>query len=61
MRLVDETVRKRAAAECRYFVVDDDGRIALADVALPGQLRNIGTLNDAPADRAQANVGFGSK
>ena len=37
MRLVDATVRKRAALECRYVVVDGDGRIALADVSLPGQ------------------------
>jgi hypothetical protein len=37
MRLVDATVRKRAALECRYVVVGGDGRIALADVSLPGQ------------------------
>jgi len=35
--LVDATVRKRAALECRYVVVGGDGRIALADVSLPGQ------------------------
>jgi hypothetical protein len=35
MRLVDATVRKRAAPECRYVVVDADGRIALIGVSLP--------------------------
>jgi len=35
MRLVDATVRKRAAPECRYVVVDAGGRIALAGVSLP--------------------------
>jgi hypothetical protein len=35
MRLVDATVRKRAAPECRYAVVDAGGRIALAGVSLP--------------------------
>jgi hypothetical protein len=35
MRLVDATVRKRAAPECRYAVVHADGRIALVGVALP--------------------------
>jgi hypothetical protein len=35
MRLVDETVRKRTAPECRYVVVDADGRIALIGVSLP--------------------------
>jgi hypothetical protein len=35
MRLVNATVRKRAAPECRYAVVDTDGRIALAGVSLP--------------------------
>jgi len=34
MRLVDATVRKRAAPECRYVVVDADGRIALVGVSL---------------------------
>jgi hypothetical protein len=34
MRLVDATVRKRAAPECRYVVVDADGRIALTGVSL---------------------------
>jgi len=37
MRLVDATVRKRAAPECRYAVVDAEGRIALAGVSLPGE------------------------
>ena len=36
MRLVDATVRKRAAPECRYVVVDAAGRVALAGVSLPG-------------------------
>jgi hypothetical protein len=36
MRLVDATVRNRAAPECRYVVVDADGRIALVGVSLPG-------------------------
>jgi hypothetical protein len=35
MRLVDATVRKRAAPECRYVVVDADGRIELVGVSLP--------------------------
>jgi hypothetical protein len=35
MRLVDATVRKRAAPECRYVVLGADGRIALVDVSLP--------------------------
>jgi hypothetical protein len=35
MRLVDATVRKRAAPECRYVVVEADGRIALIGVSLP--------------------------
>jgi hypothetical protein len=35
MRLVDATVRKRAAPECRYVVVDADGRIALVGTSLP--------------------------
>jgi hypothetical protein len=35
MRLVDATVRKRAGPECRYAVVDADGRIALVGVSLP--------------------------
>jgi hypothetical protein len=35
MRLVDATVRQRAAPECRYVVVDAEGRIALASVSLP--------------------------
>ena len=37
MRLVDATVRKRAAPECRYVVVDAEGRVALAGVSLPGE------------------------
>jgi len=37
MRLVDATVRNRAAPECRYTVVDGDGRIALAGVSLPSE------------------------
>ena len=37
MGLVDATVRKRAAPECRYVVVDADGRVALAGVALPSE------------------------
>jgi hypothetical protein len=37
MRLVDATVRKRAAPECRYVVVDPDGRIALIGVSLPSE------------------------
>ncbi len=35
MGVVDATVRKRAAPECRYVVVDADGRIALIGVSLP--------------------------
>src|SRR5262249_9377600 len=35
LRLVDATVRKRAAPECRYVVVDADGRVALVGVSLP--------------------------
>ena len=35
MRLVDATVRKRATPECRYVVVDADGRIALTGVSPP--------------------------
>ena len=35
MRLVDATVRQRAALECRYVVVDADGRIALTGVSPP--------------------------
>jgi hypothetical protein len=35
MQLVDATVRKRAAPECRYVVLDADGRIALIGVSLP--------------------------
>jgi hypothetical protein len=35
MQLVDATVRKRAAPECRYVVVDADGRIALTGVSPP--------------------------
>jgi hypothetical protein len=35
MRQVDATVRKRAAPECRYAVVDAEGHIALAGTALP--------------------------
>jgi hypothetical protein len=35
MRLIDATVRKRAAPECRYVVVDANGRIALIGVSLP--------------------------
>ena len=35
MPLVDATVRKRAAPECRYVVVAADGRIALVGVSLP--------------------------
>jgi hypothetical protein len=37
MGLVDATVRKRAAPECRYVVVDADGRVALAGVAVPSE------------------------
>jgi hypothetical protein len=37
MRLVDATVRKRTAPECRYVVVDPDGRIALIGVSLPSE------------------------
>jgi len=37
MRIVDATVRKRAAPECRYMVVDANGRIALAGVSLPAK------------------------
>jgi len=37
MRLVDETVRKRAAPECRYVVMDTEGRVALAGVSVPGE------------------------
>ena len=33
--LVDATLRKRAAPECRYVVVDADGRIALLGVLFP--------------------------
>ncbi len=35
MHLVDATVRKRAAPECRYVVVDSDGHIALVGTSLP--------------------------
>ena len=35
MELVDATMRKRAAPECRYVVVDSDGRVALVGTALP--------------------------
>ena len=35
MRLVDAAVRQRAAPECRYVVVDADGRIALTGVSPP--------------------------
>jgi hypothetical protein len=35
MRQVDATVRNRAAPECRYVVVDADGRVALTGSALP--------------------------
>ncbi len=35
MGVVDATVRKRAAPECRYAVVDADGRIALIGLSLP--------------------------
>jgi hypothetical protein len=35
IQLVDATVRKRAAPECRYVVVDADGRIALIGVSYP--------------------------
>jgi hypothetical protein len=37
MRLVDATVRTRAAPECRYVVVDADGRIVLAGIAVPSE------------------------
>jgi hypothetical protein len=37
MQLVDATLRKRAAPECRYVVVDAEGRVALAGVSLPGE------------------------
>src|SRR5207245_9932819 len=37
MSLVDATVRKRAAPECRYVVADADGRIALIGVSFPGE------------------------
>jgi len=37
MRLVDATVRKRAAPECRYVVMDAVGRVALAGVSVPGE------------------------
>jgi hypothetical protein len=32
---VDATIRNRAAPECRYVVVDSDGRVSLAGTALP--------------------------
>ena len=35
--LVDATVRKRAAPECRYVVVDAGGRVALAGVSIPAE------------------------
>ena len=35
MKQVDVTVRKRAAPECRYVVVDSDGNVALVGTALP--------------------------
>jgi hypothetical protein len=35
MQLVDATVRKRAAPECRYVVVNADGGIGLIGVSLP--------------------------
>src|SRR5215471_959816 len=37
MGLVDATVRKRAAPECRYVVVDSGGRVALAGVSIPAE------------------------
>src|SRR5262249_2947208 len=37
MQLVDATVRRRAAPECRYVVVDTERRIALAGVSSPGE------------------------
>jgi hypothetical protein len=37
MRLVDATVRQRAAPQCRYVVVDADGRVALAGVVVPSE------------------------
>jgi hypothetical protein len=36
MDFVDATVRKRAAPECRYAVMDSAGRVALVGTALPG-------------------------
>ena len=35
MHLVDAVIRRRAAPECRYAVVDAAGRIALVGTALP--------------------------
>ena len=35
LSVVDATLRKRAAPECRYVVVDADGRIALLGVLFP--------------------------
>jgi len=37
MKLVDAAVRKRAAPECRYVVVDADGRVTLAGVSAPAE------------------------
>jgi hypothetical protein len=34
--LIAPVVRNRAAPECRYVVIDDEDRVVLADVALPG-------------------------
>ena len=56
MQLVDATVRKRAAPECRYVVVDAEGQVALAGVSLPGEDLMFGIELDARLPAGQYTV-----
>jgi hypothetical protein len=56
MQLVDATVRKRAAPECRYVVVDAEDQVALAGVSLPGEDLTFGIELDGRLPAGQYTV-----
>ena len=56
IQLVDATVRKRAAPECRYVVVDAEGQVALAGVSPPGEDLRFGIELDGRLPAGQYTV-----
>jgi hypothetical protein len=56
MQLVDATVRKRAAPECRYVMVDAEDQVALVGVSLPGEDLTFGIELDGRLPAGQYTI-----